>query len=95
MSAVNSGTMLDNFFWSDNGKYFWHMKPPKNWCVQWIAKIEPRLILRTPQLAARLQHIVYKPLMHPQEPYSNQPYFLNGGVTSRTTAPSWYADWKL
>lgn len=86
--------LLENFFWTDGGFYLWHFKPPINWCVQWIGIVKPRVVLLTPHLAASVNNILYKPLMHTREPYSNQPYFVNGGATSRTTAPSLYASWS-
>lgn len=64
-----------------------------NWCVQWQSKIEPRLILRTPQLAARLQHVVYCPIQHEREAFPDDPYFVNGGGTSRP-GPSYYNLWQ-
>lgn len=63
-----------------------------NQCVVWQTKVEPRLILRTPWLAARLQNVVYCPIQHEREAFPDDPYFANGGVTSRT-GPSFYQLW--
>lgn len=87
------GPLVENFFWSDGGRYVWHFKPPKNWCVQWVGLIQPRLILRTPHLAAKLQNVQYTSLLHTRDAYPDDPYFVNGGATSRDTAPSWYPSW--
>lgn len=89
-----AGTLLNNFYWSDGGQYIWHMKPPDNWCIQWLGLIEPRLILLTPHLAASINNIEYCPLMHPRDAFPDDDYFVNGGVTSRDTAPSWYNSWS-
>lgn len=86
--------LIRNWFWTDAGQYLWHMKPPVNWCVEWLAMVKPRLVLRTPHLAARIQNIQYSPLMHPRDAYPDDPYFVNGGNTSRNTAPSFYRSWS-
>lgn len=65
----------------------------RNWCLQFQTKIEPRLILRTPWLAGRLQHVVSSPLQMTRSPFPSDPYFVNGGVTSRP-GPSYYSLWK-
>ena len=82
------------FFWSDNGVFLWGLKAPDNWCVEVIAKTEPRLILRTPQLAGRLQNVVYVPLQHPNDPLPSQDYHVNGGVTTGRPFPSPYSEWN-
>ena len=66
-----------------------------NQCVQWQSKIEPRLVLRTPWLAARLQNVVYCPVQHIRESFPDDPYFTNGGGTSRNNGqgPSLYNLW--
>lgn len=62
------------------------------WCLQFQAKIEPRMILRTPWLAGRLNNVVYKPLIHTRQPFPSDPYFVDGGNTSRP-GPSYYTPW--
>jgi hypothetical protein len=61
-------------------------------CVFWQWKVEPRLVLRTPQLAGRIQNVVYCPLQHTRDPFPTDGYFVDGGVTSRS-ARSRYASW--
>ena len=95
MDALASLPLGSNFFWSDGGQYLWHMKPPLNWCIQWLGLIRPRVILLTPHLAADIQNVQYCPLYHEQEAFPDDPYFKDGGLSSRTTAPSFYADWKV
>ena len=82
-----------NFFWTDGGRYMWHQKPPLNWCIQWLGKIEPRLILSTPHIAARLTNVQYCPLQHERDPHPDDDYFTDGGVTDRDP-PSLYNDYK-
>lgn len=83
-----------NFFWSDSGVFLWGLKAPDNWCLEVISKVEPRLILRTPQLAGRLQNVVYVPLQHADDPLPSQNYFVNGGVSTGRPAPSPYSEWN-
>lgn len=82
------------FFWSDSGSFLWGIKPPYNWCIDMIAKTEPRLILRTPQLAGRLTDVVYVPLQHTDDPLPSQDYWVNGGVPSGRPAPSPFSEWN-
>lgn len=64
-----------------------------NQCVVWNAKIEPRLILRAPWLAGRLQNVVYCPLQHEREPFPEDPYHVDGGKTSHP-GPSLWGLWQ-
>lgn len=93
MATAAAGN-ISQYFWTDGGRYLWHAKPPKNFCAQWLTIIEPRLILPVPHLAARLRNVVYQPLLHTRDPFPGDPYFVNGGVTARNTAPSLFADYK-
>lgn len=54
-----------------------------NLCVQWQSKIEPRLVMRTPWLAGRLQNVAYCPIEHERDVFPNDPYFADGGKTTR------------
>jgi hypothetical protein len=92
IQAVQDGR-LGAWFWTDGGRYLWHSKPPLNWCVQWISKIEPRVILRTPQLAGRITNVRYAPLQHTRDPFPDDNYFVDGGETSRA-GPSHFSDWQ-
>lgn len=63
-----------------------------NQCVQWQSKIEPRLIMRTPWLSARLQNVNYCPIQHTRDSFPAEPYFADGGLTNRL-GPSYYRLW--
>jgi len=83
-SAAN-GTMqgimdgrLTNEYWTDGGRFLWTFSRT-NWCVNWKAKIEPRLRLLTPHLAGRLQNVKFAPLQMFREPDPDQAYFVDGG----------------
>lgn len=65
----------------------------KNQCFWFAAKIEPRIVLRTPWLAGRLTNVQYCPLQHTAEPFPSDPYYANGGTTSRS-GPSYYSLWQ-
>lgn len=80
----------DSYYTTDSGRFMWHKKPPTNFCVQLLAKTEPRLLLLTPYLAARLTDVKYLPLTHERSPFTDSAYFVNGGNTSQT-APSLYS----
>jgi len=86
-------TGLPQWFWSDGGAFLWSMKAPTNWCMDLIAKTEPRLILRTPQLAGRLTDVVYTPLQHTNDVLPSQYYHVNGGVRTGRPFPSPYSEW--
>lgn len=65
-----------------------------NWCIQWQTKIEPRIVLRTPWLAARLNNVVVCPLQRTPSPFPSDPYYVGaGGLTSRS-GPSYYSPWQ-
>ena len=72
-----------SYYTSDSGRFLWHRKPPTNYCVQIMAKTEPRLLLLTPHLAARLTDIRYSPLIHERESFTDAGYFVDGGRTDR------------
>jgi hypothetical protein len=89
--AAADGRMSQNY-WTDGGRFAW-TSDIKNWCAIWEALIEPRVILRTPQLAGVIQNVRYQPLQHTRQPFPTDPYFKDGGATSRP-GPSLYSDWN-
>lgn len=53
---------------------------------------QPRLILETPYLAARLTNVAYQPLMHERDAFTDGAYFVDGGRTDYLGyGPSYYA----
>ncbi len=77
MQAIQDGR-LNNFWTSDGGKFLW-TNHQTLWCVEWYAKIHPRLRLLTPHLAGRLQNVMYAPLQHFRDPDPASAYFVDGG----------------
>jgi len=69
-------------FWTDDGVYSWAIEDNK-WCYKLALRTEQRVVLRTPQLAGKIQKVKYIPLQHLREPYAESPYFKNGGVSLR------------
>lgn len=83
-----------NDFWTDGGRFFWTAERVM-WCYVMAAKIQPRIILRTPHLAGRIDDVAYTPLQHLRSPFPDDPYFLKGGVSSRDNpADDYYSPWN-
>jgi hypothetical protein len=70
-----------------DGRFLWNIVQDGR-CFKIQAEIEPRIILKTPQLAARIQNVKYVPLQHLREPDPDGSYFFKGGVSTR--APTSY-----
>ncbi len=82
----------DMFYTSDSGRFLWHKKPPTNFCVQMLSKCEPRVLLLTPFLAARVTDVQYTPLEHERSWDPSSGYFYDGGKTARDVySPSYYS----
>lgn len=74
-----------DFFWTDNGFFSWAIDQYR-WCYQLSLKAEPRVVLRTPHLAGRIDYVKYVPLQHLREFDPNSPYHVDGGVSYRDPA---------
>lgn len=92
MDAIREFGVGSFFKSSDNGRFLVHIKPPNNFCIQLLAKTQPRLVLLAPFLAARLQHVRYTPVVHERESFTDSGYWTDGGATDRFGfAPSYYS----
>lgn len=69
-------------FWTDRGLYSWAIENTK-WCFKLSAKTERRIVLRTPQLAGRIDNILHEPLQHLRDSFPSSPYEYDGGVSTR------------
>lgn len=69
-------------FWTDDGIFMWAMGD-NYFCYDLMVKTEQRIILRTPQLAGRIDAIRYSPLQHVREPFPESNYWKDGGVSIR------------
>lgn len=83
----------NTFFWSDQGVYSWAYEETK-WCYKLAAKTEQRVVLRSPHLAGRIDHVAYSPLQHIREPFPDSPYNYDGGVSLRGGLAEPWATWS-
>jgi hypothetical protein len=79
-------------WWTDNGVYSWSLTQNK-WCYKFHLKTEQRVILRTPQLAGRIDNVKYTPLQHLRSAFPDSSYHYNGGVSLRANDPGYSAVW--
>ncbi len=89
---LNQGRLGNQVFTTNAGAWIWTVERSRL-CLFWEGKVEPRLLLRTPQLAGRLQNVKYVPLQHTRQPFPADPYFVDGGITTRT-GPSYFVPWQ-
>lgn len=66
---------------SDNGRFLWFRPAAVGPCVELWAYTRPRLILRAPHLAARLQNVKYTALYHEIDWDTTGNNYYNGGKT--------------
>lgn len=79
-------------FTSDGGKFRWYINH-KNGCLDWTVQFNPRLIVRCPQLCAKIQHVAYTPLQHFRSSDPDSSYFAGGGRTNSPTS-NYYVQWQ-
>ena len=91
-AALGQGKLGNTVGVTNNGAWIWTLYQT-GLCAYWQWKVEPRLVLRTPQLAGKLQNVSYSPLQHTRDPFPSDGYFKDGGVVSRSTR-SRYAAWS-
>lgn len=72
-------------FWTSDGRFLWVYRE-NGYCFDLQAKIEPRVVLRTPHLAGKVQNVKYSPLTHLRSSDATSPYWANGGVSLRSFA---------
>lgn len=88
---INLARSADTY-WTDDGRFNWTVERVK-WCYTLSGKIEPRVILKVPQLAGKIEHILYTPLQHFRSFDQDSDYFFKGGVEERD-APSFWSEWN-
>ena len=86
-----SDARLQNTYWTDDGRFLWTNETTK-FCFTVSGEIRPRIILLTPQLAGRINHVMYTPAQHLRSWDPDSSYFFKGGEDDRPT-PSLYSDW--
>lgn len=80
---------FQEFFWTDNGAFSWAYEGTK-WCYNLALKSERRVVLRTPQLAGKIDYVMYEPLQHTREPDPDSPYHYDGGLSARAGETSYH-----
>ncbi len=85
--AATGGLIGPFYRHTPDGRFLWNIVQDGR-CFKIQAEIEPRIILKTPQLAARIQNVKYVPLQHLREPDFDSSYRFKGGVSTR--APTSY-----
>jgi len=68
-------------FWTDDGVYLWVYDQNRG-CYKLGATTEQRIILRAPQLAGRLDSVLYTPVAHTRDWDTASPYYVAGGVST-------------
>lgn len=84
MEAARIFAPNGSYYTTNAGRYLWHVKPPTNFCVQMLAKTEWRVIVETPQIAARLENVKWTPRAHQRDWDPDSSFYVNGGGTTRT-----------
>jgi hypothetical protein len=77
---VNFLKGMETFFWTDSGAFSWALEQIK-WCYKLALKTEQRVVLRTPQLAGRIDYVKYSPLQHLRDADPDSPYHFDGGAS--------------
>lgn len=77
---------------TDGGMFRWFSDFSKG-CLKLNAKFTPRLRMRTPQLAWRINNVAYQPLQHFDSWDPNSVYHTDGGTTTGG-APTYYTPWS-
>ena len=78
----------DRFWFSDSGRFMWTQEDQK-WCTTVSGKVEPRIVLRVPQLAGKIENVLYTPVQHLRSYDQDSSYFFKGGVESRDAPSLW------
>lgn len=73
----------ESFWHTDNGRYFWTIEQTKT-CVTLSLTQEPRVVLRAPQLAGKIQRVAYSPMQHTKDWNPDSSYHLDGGVSAKS-----------
>lgn len=77
---------------TDGGMWRWFSDFSKG-CLKLNAKFTPRLRMRTPQVAWRINNVAYEPLQHFSSWDPNSAYFTDGGVT-QGEQQKYYSAWS-
>jgi len=73
----------EEVFWTDGARFLWTMGRQKL-CIDMQCRVEPRVVLRTPQLAARIDDLLVEPDMLFRDPYADNAGYVGGGEETRS-----------
>lgn len=79
-------------WWTDAGRWLWSMDG-KFTCFKLKMETDPRIVLRTPHLAWKIQNVKYTRMVALRDPDPDNQYWVNGGVSTRNLSPTQYAAW--
>lgn len=91
--AIVRAFRITSTFTSDGGIFRWYINH-KNGCVDMTVDFSPRLIMRTPQIAGRIDNVAYQPRVHVRDAYPDSDYFANGGRTTNPQVGTFYTEWS-
>jgi len=77
---------------TDGGLFRWTSEFAKG-CLKLNATMTPRLRMRTPQIAWRIDNVAYQPLQHFSSWDPTSAYFVDGGVTTGQ-GQKYYSEWS-
>jgi hypothetical protein len=89
LSALGAGARNTPFWVHSGGRFIWVYKT-NGLCFNLQAKTEPRIVLRTPHLAGKIQAVKYTPLTHLRDAQPTSPYWVDGGVSLRAMSTSYH-----
>ena len=80
LARMNAGTPY--YYVTDSGRFLW-TKEKDRFCMNLVSKTQPRLVLRTPHLAGRLDNVRYSPTVTMPSPNRGEVGYVGGGVQGR------------
>jgi hypothetical protein len=85
--------MANGLTWTTDGGLFRWTADFARGCLKLNYVIDPRLRMRTPQIAWRIDNVAYAPAMHFDSWNPSSSYFTSGGVTQGEN-PKYYSEWS-
>lgn len=92
-NAQQIQNLANGLTWTTDGGLFRWFADFARGCLKLNARFTPRLRMRTPQLAWRIDNVACQPLQHFTSYDPSSDYFVNGGVTSGDN-PKYYSAWN-
>lgn len=80
--------------WTTDGGLFRWTADFARGCLKLNAVFTPRLRMRTPQIAWRIDNVAYQPMAHFDSWNPSSPYFASSGGNSTGDNPKYYSEWS-